>query len=649
MTDALLASSNSLSEKIVSAFEASRFLYSKFRGEPDHAPPPVSNMDPPQKFWRNVYGVVKFRSLTLYSSNNQDEVVQSLNLPNLKVTLDKTDSDHFYRFRPIILSHSRTQQRLYLYAPSSLDKEDWYYKLQRATQLPIFADHPALSAFYRDLAPVKAYDSGLQKLLSTLESESDNPSSPTWLNALLGRAFLGIHSNPKIKEWIMETISRRMAHVHRTSTSFLGDIVVKDLDVGNSLPILSNPHLLSLSEQGDMSIELDLDYTGGISVEAATAASISVSAWTEYMKPIAVPLIVRVSITHFSARMLLKLKPLWESNRIWFGFYKQPEVKLELKVEPIISNKLVKLELVNQVIERRIKEALEEFVILPKMDDFVFWPFKEWSADGSTDGFEDDEKESEDQDYASDEVESDLETPKDIYNTFTTTEPVHETNLLRSKYSTESLNVIESNTSEPDLSEWTHSLVQEQNNLEKHWEDHITKDYLDHVGDAAYKLGQWVRYYHIDSTTSSILESLSNQVQSIAGPALGFIDESTRPVRQQVLNETVKVGLELVDRLGLKPDPPEPLPASSNIPKMEVPMEEHNMLLDTENLSGSSRFAQRTSSSRVLEMMGVSISTFAPSELDGSPSLRRKRRMLRKAISTSNLSTAEQAEDSQEL
>jgi hypothetical protein len=79
------------------------------------------------------------------------------------------------------------------------------------------------------------------------------------------------------------------------------------------------------------------------------------------MKPITVPVVVAIKIARFSARMVFKIKPFWESNRIWFGFYRQPEMRLELEVEPIISNKLIKIQMVNQVIERRIKEALETY------------------------------------------------------------------------------------------------------------------------------------------------------------------------------------------------------------------------------------------------------------------------------------------------
>ena len=155
----------------------------------------------------------------------------------------------------------------------------------------------------------------------------------------------------------------------------MGDIVIQDIDVGNSLPVLSNPKLVNIEVDGDMLIEMDIHYDGGFRLVLATEATLSVPAWDAYMKPITVPIIVAVKINRFSARILFKIKPFWESNRIWFGFYRKPELKLELEVEPIISNKLIKLQMVNQVIERRIKDSLDAYVMLPNMDDLSFWDF----------------------------------------------------------------------------------------------------------------------------------------------------------------------------------------------------------------------------------------------------------------------------------
>lgn len=63
----------------------------------------------------------------------------------------------------------------------------------------------------------------------------------------------------------------------------LGDIVVTDVDVGNSLPVLSNPKLASISVDGDMMIEMDIEYTGGVRIEARTIATLSVPAWVRLL------------------------------------------------------------------------------------------------------------------------------------------------------------------------------------------------------------------------------------------------------------------------------------------------------------------------------------------------------------------------------
>lgn len=237
--------------QLESAINAKNYIIERFKGIE-----PVERKAAARK-WRNVYAQLKFQNLELYTSSNQEHVLLSINIPEAKMQL-VGDSD--YHYDPVLLKSNST--KLYLYFPTSSEKEDWFCKLCRCKKLPNGFEKDKVMEFYKDLEPVRAYETGMRKLQDTLKDlDSD---SPIWLNALLGRAFISINSNPKIKSWIMDNITRRMAHVHRTSTSLLGDIVIKDLDVGNSLPIISNPRLLDISNEGDMEIELDLDYTGGI-------------------------------------------------------------------------------------------------------------------------------------------------------------------------------------------------------------------------------------------------------------------------------------------------------------------------------------------------------------------------------------------------
>ncbi|KAJ3032026.1 UNVERIFIED_CONTAM: hypothetical protein HDU68_008059 [Siphonaria sp. JEL0065] len=150
------------------------------------------------------------------------------------------------------------------------------------------------------------------------------------------------------------------------------DIVIKDIDIGDSIPILSNPRLVNFgpSDTQDIIVDLDLKYTGGIQISASTIATISVNSLN--LSPFTIPITVSIKISHVIATVRLKIKSFHETSRVWVGLH--PDFKIGIQVDPVISNRLVKLDLVNQVIGRRVKGALGEFLVLPNMDDFGFWP-----------------------------------------------------------------------------------------------------------------------------------------------------------------------------------------------------------------------------------------------------------------------------------
>lgn len=92
--------------------------------------------------------------------------------------------------------------------------------------------------------------------------------------------------------------------------------------------------------------------------------------------PIKVPLVLGVSPKRFSARIQIKFKPFFASisycltnlgNRIWVGLQDDLPLELELAIDPIISNKSVQLDLVNRLIQHRIKALIRDQLMLPKM------------------------------------------------------------------------------------------------------------------------------------------------------------------------------------------------------------------------------------------------------------------------------------------
>ncbi|KAJ3020694.1 hypothetical protein HKX48_000358 [Thoreauomyces humboldtii] len=363
------------------------FLIGRFMGQDvEEAYVPLETLadrpvlPPPPPKWHTAFAVLKYKSLYLYTAEDCVECTNVLAVSSLDVNLyptASTDLDAYLRTNPIRLvandgAKHPLEAPIYMYFPSNSDKEDWYIKLCRARKLPINADDGACSVYFNDTPPIRAYKGAMEKLIDTIGPDHQD-SATAWLNALVGRAFVGIHSNPALKAWLLEKISRRSQLFHRDEDgpSILGDIVVRDIAVGDSIPVLSNPKLLEISLDGDMMVEMDIEYTGGVRIDAATLATISINSLE--LKPLQVPIVVGVQINRFSARILIKVKGMWETNRFWVGIQREPEVKLEMKVEPVLGHKLISMGLVNQVIERRIKEVLEEFFVVPSMEDIGFW------------------------------------------------------------------------------------------------------------------------------------------------------------------------------------------------------------------------------------------------------------------------------------
>lgn len=68
-------------------------------------------------------------------------------------------------------------------------------------------------------------------------------------------------------------------------------------------------------------------------------------------------------------RVLIRIKPP-PSNRIWVAFESTP--KMELIIEPIISQRSITYRPILQLIENRVREVIEETIVFPHFDDLPF-------------------------------------------------------------------------------------------------------------------------------------------------------------------------------------------------------------------------------------------------------------------------------------
>jgi hypothetical protein len=352
----------------------------------------------------NIFAVLKHKSLFLYSCDSRLTCIDILILPLYNITLvtppSRKDGHLYRRETPIVLTpthphtilrntttskettlsttptttidhsnnpsiaskphrtsfqydthqHQTQQKPIYLVAPSSSEKEDWYILLKRISKLSAHhADPLALGASLRESDGHRHYREAMMKLEVQLgrrgsgggisgggggedlkggsgsdgdyddeegheEEEGDgldvrgmrrrrrmmrvglrsDGGSLDWLNALLGRAFVGFHENPRVKAWLLAKLKGRIGSFRGSKLGggassgspvgeksansssvggeeddsggdgggLLGALVVQDLCVGDSLPILSNPQLLNFDLDGNVIVEVDIEYTG---------------------------------------------------------------------------------------------------------------------------------------------------------------------------------------------------------------------------------------------------------------------------------------------------------------------------------------------------------------------------------------------------
>ncbi|KAI8078188.1 putative integral membrane protein conserved region-domain-containing protein [Gilbertella persicaria] len=324
----------------------------------------------------HVYAELKCGALFIYESDHlpQEECKVIIPVHNYVVSLypEKTHQEHeiygksvAIRLKPksdtvrdIPLDHHHddippyftTNNELYITCARPIDKEDWYFGLLAASNM---MESP--NAVHVEMMDMTHFNpAAMQALISTVQQDAEY-REVQWLNAILGRLFLGLYKT----EDMLQKVKR---------PSFLGEITVQHVDIGESIPYVTQPKLLSLTPEGDLLAEGTITYAGGLRVVIQTDFT-----WTysSLMKPIRVPLVLSVMLKQMSGKLLMKIKPP-PSNRYWVGFYEMPIMDWE--ITPIVSDKQIRLSMVSNAIQSKIREFMMENIVLPNMDDFPFCP-----------------------------------------------------------------------------------------------------------------------------------------------------------------------------------------------------------------------------------------------------------------------------------
>ncbi|CBQ68182.1 conserved hypothetical protein [Sporisorium reilianum SRZ2] len=271
---------------------------------------------------------------------------------------------------------SRRRPQWFLFCKNNYVMEDWYHALLQASLLP----DPSLSTKLNDDGPADSVarlfgklddpigptfsQDDMASLLVSLDSLPD-PLPLRWLNALVGRIFFSVYRTAWLEDYITSKMMKKMNRVK--TPGFLGDIKVVEVDVGRRAPGFSRPMLKALTSEGEASMEVAVHYVGEIRITIATTLTLSLGS---RFKPYTIPIVLAVVLRSLEGNLLLHVKRP-PSNRLWFGFTTMP--KMDIDIEPVVSERKVQWGMVTRLIESRLRELLSESIVVPNMDDISFF------------------------------------------------------------------------------------------------------------------------------------------------------------------------------------------------------------------------------------------------------------------------------------
>ncbi|GAM23955.1 hypothetical protein SAMD00019534_071300 [Acytostelium subglobosum LB1] len=207
----------------------------------------------------------------------------------------------------------------------------------------------------------------ISSLLPTLDGQVSGPSASQydWLNVLVGRVFFNLYDTDELLAFVSSKITKKLNKLKKPS--ILKSITLQNLEFGPNLPILQDAELMFITPQGEMSVDLVVNYHGGLTLTIKIEVSFSIRGRT-----ISIPLVISVLVKSLHGRMNLQCLPP-PTKRVWVGFYEEPECEIEIDTSIGESKTFSYLNMpkIAKMIVNKLKSELFDMMVLPNRED---WP-----------------------------------------------------------------------------------------------------------------------------------------------------------------------------------------------------------------------------------------------------------------------------------
>ncbi|KAL6712344.1 hypothetical protein ACN47E_000221 [Coniothyrium glycines] len=334
------------------------------------ASPSIEASNTRSKKARNVfYVVLRLGHLMLYDNEDQLEVRHVISLAYYKVDVyagggripegELWIKRNCIRLRQSLDSSVAAEGKsFYLFSDNCSEKEDFYHAMLQAQE-----HHKEHSVADNQPVPLKFETPDLVKLVQQLHASEENLHT-RWINALIGRVFLALYKTSEVKEFIAAKINKKIARVPKPA--LISSVQLRKVDMGTLPPFITNPKLKELTVDGDLIVEADVSYKGNFRIEIS--ATVRIDLGTRF-KAREVTLVLATVLKRLDGHILIRVKPP-PSNRLWITFETPP--RMEFSLEPIVSSRQITYGPVLRAIESRIREVVNETLVLPNWDDMPF-------------------------------------------------------------------------------------------------------------------------------------------------------------------------------------------------------------------------------------------------------------------------------------
>lgn len=340
------------------------------------------------------YGILKHGNLFLYKDEELKDVRHVIVLSNQIVTIwprDVLDSELFAKRSSICimkkdwsrsrrLSDSFDKDKIttsdilsndnnfnppkgsfFIYCDSNIDKEDWYFSLIRATKLED-VNNNLNPAIYAETLHFETHN--MINLIQNLYS-SEAQLETKWFNALVGRLFLSLQKTEVLQKFLKSKLEKKLTKIKRPG--YLNRFQIGEISPGNSAPLLTFPTLKEISPDGTIVVSACIQYLGCFSTQVLTKANINLGS---RFKPREVDLLLSICLEKLEGSIIIKIKPP-PSDRLWYSFESEPNMRLN--IEPVISSRQFAYNIITNLIEKKLKDAIKESLVLPHWDDVTFY------------------------------------------------------------------------------------------------------------------------------------------------------------------------------------------------------------------------------------------------------------------------------------